>query len=867
MITKKTTIKLNLGGIILIISLLFNAPLHSQNNDVYVDQKGVMRWKDSKDEVYGFGVNYSAPFAHVYRSAQRQGIDLRKVIDNDIYHFKRLGFDLYRVHVWDTEITDSLGNLLINEQLDTFDYLIAKLKEQQINYVITPIAYWGNGWPEPDTKSPGFSYKYGKKRALTDKNAIQAQENYLYQFLNHKNPYTNIKYKDDPNAIAFEISNEPHHRGEAKEVSTFVKRLVSSMRKTGTKKPIFYNMSHAVHFIDDYFKGNVQGGTFQWYPTGLMHGKEISGNLLPNVDNYNIPFESSFQKNKGAKLVYEFDAADVGRSYIYPAMARSFRTAGIQVATYFSYDPTFLADVNTEYNTHYMNLNYTPRKALSLKICSEVFHSMPMYKSYGTYPENTHFDHTTVNYEKDLAIFNNGEKYFYTNTTNIIPENELDLKEIAGFGNSPLVEYGGKGAYFLDKIEKGLWRLEVMPDALWVEDPFGKNSFQKKVAVIQWKEHRMKLNLRDLGEGFTVKVINDGNMYVPKIKNNSLSIYPGTYIISRKGVQKYWSKEDAFKGYQLKSFYAPKSTVDKTYVLHKPLSEITENSQLKVSIDLISDLKIKEIRLKGNNAEQEYFDIKMCQKNGYQYDAILDSTYTKKGFIKYSIVASYFDNSKRTFPSNTKGDVYDWDFYATQTYATKVVSKNTPIYLFDAKEDTKDLVGSWRKTFRLVPTERYREAEYQMIFEKLYSPDPENQNAQPIHDYSFKHFVLDKIHERAKELLEKKKMVIDARSLLDSPTKVQFSLVLKNGTSFGKIIELTPKRKKHTILLSNLKPTKTVLLPRPYPTFLPYYFESIQNNALVLRDIESIQVSIGPEISKEERSQKLGIAITRISLE
>lgn len=85
------------------------------------------------------------------------GKDPKKIIDNDVYHFSRLGFDLYRVHVWDTEISDTLGNLIENEQLDTFDYLLKKLKEKNIKFVITPIAFWGNGWPEPDEDTPGIS--------------------------------------------------------------------------------------------------------------------------------------------------------------------------------------------------------------------------------------------------------------------------------------------------------------------------------------------------------------------------------------------------------------------------------------------------------------------------------------------------------------------------------------------------------------------------------------------------------------------------------------------------------------------------------------------------------------------------------------
>lgn len=121
--------------------------------------------------------------------------------------------------MWDTEISDEQGNLLENEHLETFDYLLKKLKEKNINYVITPIAFWGNGWPEPDEDTPGFSNKYGKENSLTDPEAIKAQQNYLAQFLNHKNQYTGVAYKDEPNLIAFEISNEPHHRGKSEEVN------------------------------------------------------------------------------------------------------------------------------------------------------------------------------------------------------------------------------------------------------------------------------------------------------------------------------------------------------------------------------------------------------------------------------------------------------------------------------------------------------------------------------------------------------------------------------------------------------------------------------------------------------------------------
>src|SRR5690606_23431774 len=199
------------------VMVLCAIPMYSQNEkpigNVIIDKHGVMRWEKTEEEVHGFGVNYTVPFAHAFRTAQRMGIDPKQAIDNDVYHFTRLGFDLYRVHVWDTQISDAQGHLLENEYLDAFDYLIKKLKEHNINYVITPIAFWGDGWPEPDTETTGFSHKYGKDGSLTNPDAIQAQQTYLYEFLNHVNPYTKLAYKDDPNVIAFEVSNEPHHRG------------------------------------------------------------------------------------------------------------------------------------------------------------------------------------------------------------------------------------------------------------------------------------------------------------------------------------------------------------------------------------------------------------------------------------------------------------------------------------------------------------------------------------------------------------------------------------------------------------------------------------------------------------------------------
>src|SRR4051812_20755851 len=190
----------------IIAIVFFSLKTHAQHNLVYVDKQGVLRWTKDKSEASFFGVNYTVPFAYGYRSHLALGIDIEKAIDADVYHMSRLGLDAFRVHVWDVEISDSLGNLLQNEHLRLFDYLVKKLEEYNIKILITPIAFWGNGYPEQDIRTNGFSYVYGKGPSVVKEEAFKAQENYLKQFFTHVNPYTKLTYQGDPGVIAMEIN-------------------------------------------------------------------------------------------------------------------------------------------------------------------------------------------------------------------------------------------------------------------------------------------------------------------------------------------------------------------------------------------------------------------------------------------------------------------------------------------------------------------------------------------------------------------------------------------------------------------------------------------------------------------------------------
>lgn len=511
------------------------APEDRQSYKIYVDDNGVMRRSDTKDEVSYYGTNYTAPFAYSYRALGYLGKDRKRAIDRDVYHIARLGMNGFRLHLWDAELADSAGNLLPNEHLDLLDYMIAELEKRGIDIILTAQTNFGNGYPERNIDTGAFTYDFDKCDIHDNPKAQEIQERYLHQLATHINPYTGRSYANDNAIIAMEINNEPCHSGTKPEVTAYINRMAKALRNAGFNKPILYNVTHNPEVTSAYYDADIDGTTYQWYPTGLVSGHERKGNLLPAFDDYTIPWKDTMQNyDKLARVVYEFDPADVLYSHLYPAVARAFRKEGFQWITQFAYDPIDLAPYNTEYPTHYLNLAYTPAKAISMMIATEAAKEIPRGADFGAYPANTTFGHTRISFEEDLSEYNSPEKFLYTNDTQTIPADLGQLQQLAGHGNSPVVTYPGTGAYFLDAVgNTGAWRLEVMPDMAMVDDPFGNTDLKDAKIVTVNNSHPIRIKLPSLGPNYIFKGINGGNTAEGKATDCTISVTPGVYILAK----------------------------------------------------------------------------------------------------------------------------------------------------------------------------------------------------------------------------------------------------------------------------------------------------------------------------------------------
>jgi hypothetical protein len=865
---------MNISSLCCMLLVFIPVALSSQSDsrkmsDVYIDGHGVLRWSDSKDEVSLFGVNYTVPFAYSYRAHTKLGLSLKKTIDLDVEQMVRLGFDAFRVHVWDREISDSDGNILKNDHLDLFDYLLAKLAEHNIKSILTPIAWWGNGWPEPDDDTPGFSQKYSRLELVTNPKAREAQRKFLKQFLTHTNPYRKISYINDPSIIAVEIINEPTHPENGQEISDYINDMVSVLRLAGFTKPIFYNISQNWSDIqaNAVTKAKIDGISFQWYPTNLVHQKMLKGNYLPNVNTYHIPSENIAGYSTKAKMVYEFDAADVGGAYIYPAVVRSFCEAGMQFAAMFSYDPAQIAWSNTEYPTHFLNLLYTPSKALSLMIAGKAFHRLPRNKNYGGYPENNQFDDFRVSYEEDLSEMNTDSEFMYSNSTKTHPKNTPMLQHVAGCGNSSIVQYDGTGSYFLDKLESGLWKLELYPDVLWLRDPFESASLSQQVSRLFWNQRHMTIILPDLGNEFKMYSLSDTKWEDDKNSKSGRFLSPGKYLVisknaDKKKLHRYLQKREKF----LEGLYTPPSRTPGIYVVNKTGAYSNERHPSVFKFQIASDQPFHHADLYVRRLGWRGF-AKHPLKNigGFDYVVIDSPKIIQSGNLEYC-VAVESEGKEYTFPDGVQSTPGKWDFTASNYWCLKVLSTEEPITLFNAARDRKDIVFSYdnRPGTSSIDYKNGSQGDEKSLFlDVSFSPEEEM-------PFGLQVDVSEYVKPFVEQLEKYQTVVIKARSNRDSLSMFELNFFMQDGKSYGAPVQLQETWHEIEIPLTAFSDKRSLILPNSYPLFLSKIWQNKIGNVTARPDprfLERIQIIVDPsEIKKHTNARETSFEIVSVIL-
>jgi len=824
-----------------------------------VDQKGVLRWQDNGDEVALFGVNYGVPSNSAYRMIAKVGASYEETIDQDVAHFARMGLDGIRLHFWgDWECSDANGNLIDNEHLRLLDYLIFKAKERGIYMVLTPIVLYDSRWPDI-LGSPigGFSKVYGKVRDSkmgTDPNAIKVQANYLSQIMRHVNRYTKMAYKDDPAIVAIELVNEPYL---PQNVAEYINALVKAVRDTSCQKPIFFNFSQNKGAVADVAKSNIEGVTFGWYPVELLAGRTLRGNFLPNVEDFpmmNDPLIAS-----KAKAVYEFDTADMMGTYMYPAMARTLRSNGGQFAAMFTYDPLPIASGNIEYQTHYMNLIYTPNKAMSFIIACRAFHNLPLLKSYGKYPQDCNFGDFRVSYEQNLSEMAGEREFMYSNDTKTNPPKAQNLEQVAGCGSSPVVSYEGTGSYFLDKLQTGIWRLEVYPDAIIVNDPYDRIRFGREVSRVLWRDWPMDINLPDLGSSFKVDAINKENNLHTKTENGAFVIHPGVYLLKRNDVNAPSPEVSA-------AFIAPSEKELPTAVVCEPIPEIASGRDFVVTATVCNSKLPDKVSLYVWREPHRFFaEYPMQRQKGYVYSVKVPAEKLKNGLIRYCITVQSGEKVQ-SFPANVQGRPEDWDFPTAKLWETLVVDANAPIVLYDVSRDRSKLLFSqpWhglRYTYDFVGG--MTAGKLALRFEApTLKGEPQ--------DVSCRYIFGRETDGRLEDFSKFQTLCVRARAVEKAATHFGITLTERDGSNWAAAVPITEQWNEVCIPLSQFVSAKAAMLPRGWSGH-SYWLSTPTNRGgekdkLNIGNVESIQISMGTRFIQDYNDGPCAIELENVTL-
>lgn len=827
----------------------------------WVDDRGVLRWTDSREEVALFGVNYTTPFAHAYRAHGRLGVDRKAAIDADVAHFDRLGFDVFRVHVWEREVSDSLGNLLSNDHLDLYDYLVARLAERGIRTVLTPVAWWPTGYPEPAKDTGSWIDPFSKTDLAFNPAALAAQERYFDQWVRHVNPYRGLAYKDDPAVVALEFVNEPNHP-DTTVTRGYIDRLVRVARRAGWTKPLFYNIA------ETYTPGHgravcassVQGVTMQWYPTSLVRGRSLGGNMLPNVDRYPTPFDAFPGCEKKARLVYEFDAADVAGSHMYPAMTRSFRGAGVQIAAQFAYDPMAMAAYNTEYQTHFVNLVHAPGKAISLLIAAEAFRRVPRRASFPAYPASARFEAGgavfRVSYGEDLSEMSADTLFYHSNTTATEPVDRGALRHVAGVGSSPVVRYAGTGAYFLDRLAPGAWRLEVYPDAVWVEDPFTRGSLDRRAIEIQWAERPMTIDLPDLGPEFSAAPVDEGNGHIPRVEGGAFAVRPGVYLLTRPGV----AKPSDVRA----EFHAPAATAGAPRIVHTPPAEAESGRPTPVRVTVSSAERPDSVVVffvGGQGPGGWMPPVRLASSGGPVYTGELPAR--RPGLLEYRITV-FAGGRATSFPGAAPGVPWDWDFTGQGTFTVPVVEARHPLALFDAARDRhRMLLPSWFAYVRF----RSDFVEGRTAGDLAFRAEVPDFGPEP-HHFAARAHLSGPPPGRLAAFGPEAVLRVVARSAGRERDRLEVAITLADGSAWSAVVDTTPEWKTYEIPVASLRRSDLFLLPRPYPAFPPYRFRASGDAAAPdLATLDGVQFAVGREhFAPEELDGTHGFEVESVEL-
>lgn len=242
--------------------------------------------------------------------------------------------------------------------------------------------------------------------------------------------------------------------------------------------------------------------------------------------------------------------------------------------------------------------------------------------------------------------------------------------------------------------------------------------------------------------------------------------------------------------------------------------------------------------LELRNSANRWKTVVMQRAMQHDFEGQVPADMASPGILEYRIIIQGQDKRYITAPGHHTGDPYAWDNTNRDTWQTWVVAADNPVRLFDATTERNRINlynPDWRKnSMSYVSTAEPGRLALRASLMKSAGNER----------MGFETYCADDIQSRRQAADSFQKIVIRGWSEQE-PVPVTMTLVMRDATAYAARVTLDRAFGEKEIPLKSFKASPFLLLPRPYPGFLPVWFQAGTQSPLRVSEVEKVQLHFG----------------------
>jgi hypothetical protein len=310
----------------------------------------------------------------------------------------------------------------------------------------------------------------------------------------------------------------------------------------------------------------------------------------------------------------------------------------------------------------------------------------------------------------------------------------------------------------------------------------------------------------------------------------------------------------------LHEFVAPRPTDTEPYVQHEPFTEVSAGKPYSIEATIVGIDTGAQVTLLINNLAGVYKTIPMVKQRPYAYKAEVPADVATPGLVRYRIMVQKGKDEYYTFPGGHKGYPYAWDYYQNESWQTYVSSPEAVLQVFNASQDQQVFIypNLWR------PEEKqlFSAKKPDQLILRLASKELSGE-----HIMGWQHYITGKLKGRSDELSSFTKIVIRARTTNTQPLQLKVNLISADAQAYATYVQVNKDFADISIPFDRLKPDSFILLPRPYPGFQPFKFETANKSPFRLEAIEKLEITLGENLPPAEYAKPYSLEVESVWLE